>query len=62
MRRRSPLDWLRKQVYKRGFRPTYGMLLYSPSLDMAYATQEAMRGSLFMADLKDHVENEKGEV
>lgn len=31
------ITWLRKKVYELGFRPQFGTILYSPSLDWMYA-------------------------
>lgn len=41
--RRSPLNWLRYQVYKRGYRPRWGAILYSPSLDLMYKANEGLQ-------------------
>lgn len=38
---RRLLRALRIEVYRRGYRPQRGSLLYSPSLDMQYAWRDA---------------------
>lgn len=37
------LALIRRLVYKMGFRPKYGTVLYSPSTDLILASQEAMK-------------------
>jgi hypothetical protein len=39
-RRRSLLGWIRYRVYKHGFRPKWGAILYSPSMDLSYSIHD----------------------
>lgn len=46
---RRLLRVLRIEVYRRGYRPARGSLLYSPSLDMQYAWLDTVKAGIFRA-------------
>lgn len=46
------LPYIRSWVYKRGFRPKLGDILYSPSLDLIYVFKEANISEAFAEGLR----------
>lgn len=41
------MAWLRRMVYKAGFRPKYGSIFFSPSTELILAVEDAMKSLKF---------------
>lgn len=52
----SPLEWIRRFIYKAGFDPNPGTVFFSPSLSMTIAASQAMKVATKALDVKNDVQ------